>query len=339
VGWKYPAFEGGPGLLHEAFGALQSGDPYPVKACVIYQQDPLAELPDPQKLASVFAGLDVLVCVTSAWSETAWHADLVLPLSPYLERESIIAQLDGIKPAFLLRRRCASPRFDTRADWEVVGGLARKLGLESLAFASAEEIWKFQLDGSGVRLQDFDVKGMVELTGQPQYDRLTEGFRFPTDSGKIEMVSFHWRRQGLSSLGSYAPKNSPAAGTFRLTLGGCGLHSDGHTVNNPLLHKQMPENVLWMNQAAAAGLGIADGETVAVSAQDRSGRITVRLSEFIHPEAVFMVPGFGRTLPVESRARGRGLAANRLMAGGLDHWDPSGGGVALQEHFLTVSKL
>jgi thiosulfate reductase/polysulfide reductase chain A len=339
VGWKYPAFEGGPGLLHEAFGALQSGDPYPVKACVTYQQDPLAELPDPQKLASVFAGLDVLVCVTSTWSETAWHADLVLPLSPYLERESIIAQLDGIKPAFLLRRRCAPPRFDTRADWEVVGGLARKLGLESLAFASAEEIWKFQLDGSGVRLQDFDAKGMVELTGQPQYDRLTEGFRFPTDSGKIEMVSFRWRRQGLSSLGSYTPKNSPAAGTFRLTLGGCGLHSDGHTVNNPLLHKQMPENVLWMNQAAAAGLGIADGETVAVSAQDRSGRIRVRLTEFIHPEAVFMVPGFGRTLPVESRAHGRGLAANRLMAGGLDLWDPNGGGVALQEHFLTVSKL
>ena len=339
VGWKYPAFEGGPGLLHEAFGALQSGDPYPVKACVIYQQDPLAELPDPQRLASALASLDALVCVTSAWSETAWLADVVLPLSPYLERESIIAQLDGIKPAFLLRRRCAPPRFDTRADWEVVGGLARKLGLESLAFASAEEIWKFQLDGSGVRLQDFDAKGMVELTGQPQYDRLTEGFRFPTDSGKIEMVSFRWRRQGLSSLGSYTPQKSPAAGTFRLTLGGCGLHSDGHTVNNPLLHKQMPENVLWMNQAAAAGLGIADGETVAVSAQDRSGRIMVRLSEFIHPEAVFMVPGFGRTLPVESRARGRGLAANRLMAGGLDHWDPNGGGVALQEHFLTVSKL
>jgi thiosulfate reductase/polysulfide reductase chain A len=339
VGWKYPAFEGGPGLLHQAFGAMQNGEPYPVKALVTYQQDPLAEFPDPERLAVRFAGLEFLLCVTSTWSETAWHADLVLPLSPYLERESILGQLDGIKPAFLLRRRCVAPRFETRADWEIVGGLARRLGLEALAFTAAENIWKQQLDGTGVRLQDFDAKGMVELTGTPQYGRLTEGFRFPTDSGKVEMVSFRWRRQGLPSLGSYAAKSSPGAGVFRLTLGGCGLHSGGHTVNNPLLHKQMPENVLWMNQAAAARLGISDGEMVAVAAQDRSGRIKAKLSEFIHPEAVFIVTGFGRTLPVESRARGRGLAANRLMPGGLDLWDPTGGGVAFQEHLITVRKL
>jgi thiosulfate reductase/polysulfide reductase chain A len=280
-----------------------------------------------------------LVCVTSAWSETAWNADLVLPLSPYLERESLIAHLDGIKPGFFLRRRCAPPRFDTRSDWEIVSGLAQRLGLPALVFASPEEIWKFQLEGTGVRLQDFDATGMVDLTGRPQYGRLAEGFRFPTDSGKIEIVSFRWRRQGLPSLGSYAPKARPAAGMFRLTLGGCGLHSEGHTVNNPLLHKQMPENVLWLNQAAAAALDIADGETVAVSAGDRSGRIKVRLSEFIHPEAAFTVTGFGRTLPTESRARGRGLAANRLMPGGLDIGDPCGGGLALQEHEITVRKL
>ncbi len=339
VGWKYPAFEGGPGLLADALTAVATGDPYPVKACITYQQDPLAELPDPPKLAAAFANLDFLACVTSAWSETAWQADLVLPLSPYLERESLIAQLDGIQPALLLRRRCAPPRFDTRADWEIVGGLARRLGMESLSFASAEEIWKFQLEGTGVRLADFDARGVVDLTGRPHYDRLAEGFRFPTDSGRIEMVSFRWRRQGLPSLGSLTPTSRPAAGTFRLTLGGCGLHSDGHTVNNPLLHRQMPENVLWMNQAAGLGLGIADGETVTVSVKDRSGRIKVRLSEFIHPEAVFMVPGFGRTLPVESRARGRGLAVNRLMPGGLDIRDPVGGGVALQEQLVSVRKL
>jgi thiosulfate reductase/polysulfide reductase chain A len=42
-----------------------------------------------------------------------------------------------------------------------------------------------------------------------------------------------------------------------------------------------------------------------------------------------MVRGFGRSLPVESRARGRGLADTLLMAGGL----------ALQEHFVAVTKI
>jgi thiosulfate reductase/polysulfide reductase chain A len=329
VPWKYPAFEGGPGLLQEALGAVHSGDPYPVKACITYQQDPLAELPDPQKLISFFANLDLLVCATSAWSETAWHADLVLPLSPYLERESLIAQLDGIQPTLLLRRRCAHPRFDTRADWEIVGGLARRLGLEPLAFAAVEEIWRYQLEGTGVRPRDFEAKGFVELAGQPQYDRMQAGFRFPTASGKIEVVNGRWREQGRPSLAPYTATPKPAAGSFRLTIGGCSLHVEGHTVNNPLLFKQMPENVLWMNLSAAAGMGIADGETVAVAGPGGSGRIKAKLTEFIHPEAVFMVRGFGRSLPVESRARGRGLADTLLMTGGL----------ALQEHFVAVTKI
>ena len=109
-------------------------------------------------------------------------------------------------------------------------------------------------------------------------------------------------------------------------------------MNNPLLHRQMPENVLWMNRTAAVPLGIADGDTVTVSISGSSGRIKARLTDQIHPEAVFMVDGFGRTLPVESRARGRGLGHNAFMPGGLEIWDRAGGGLALQEHFVTVSK-
>jgi hypothetical protein len=59
----------------------------------------------------------------------------------------------------------------------------------------------------------------------------------------------------------------------------------------------------------------------------------------IHPEAVFMVHGFCHNrLPVESRAFMRGLADNKFMKSGLDIWDPVGGVVALQEHFVNVSK-
>ena len=36
---------------------------------------------------------------------------------------------------------------------------------------------------------------------------------------------------------------------------------------------------------------------------------------------------------------GRGLADNRFMLGGLDVWDPAGGALAMQEHFIAVAKL
>ena len=52
--------------------------------------------------------------------------------------------------------------------------------------------------------------------------------------------------------------------------------------------------------------------------------------------AVFVLHGFGHTLPVESRAFGKGLAEQRLMCGGLDKWDKAGGAMAMQEHYVTV---
>lgn len=338
VGVKYPEFAGGPGLLHAALQAVETRDPYPVTACIAYEQDPLADLPNPVAVRSALAGLDVLVCITSTWSETAWQSDLVLPLSSYLERESVIGQRDGLIPSFLLRRRCAEPRFDTRADWEIVAGLSARLDLPQLAFARAVDIWAAQLEGTGVRPADFDRSGIVPLSGRPHYDLLQDGFAFPTESGKIEMVNSRWRRQGLPSLAPYARKPVPPDGAFRLTVGGCGIHNAGASVNNPLLHRRMPENVLWMNAAAAAGLGIADGDTVAVRSGNCAGRIRVKLTEHIHPEAVFIVGGFGRTLPVESRACGRGLSPNGLMPIGLGQWDRAGGGQVQVEDWVHVSK-
>ena len=63
------------------------------------------------------------------------------------------------------------------------------------------------------------------------------------------------------------------------------------------------------------------------------------MTDLIHPDAVFMVHGFGHTLPVESRACGQGVADNALMPGGLALWDQAGGAMALQEHFVTVGKI
>ena len=60
---------------------------------------------------------------------------------------------------------------------------------------------------------------------------------------------------------------APPEGQFRATFGRVGLHTQGHTVNNPLLFELMPENVLWINAEKAAALGIADGDEVEVAAE------------------------------------------------------------------------
>ncbi len=101
----------------------------------------------------------------------------------------------------------------------------------------------------------------------------------------------------------------------------------------------MPENVLWINDSAAREIGVSDGESVVVSGNGYSATIKARLSRYMHPEAVFMVHGFGRSIPAESRAFGKGASDISLMGGGLDQWDPAGGGLAFQEHFVSVKKM
>ncbi len=337
VGWKYTHFEDGPGLAHLLYQAMDTGEPYPVKAYIAYRHDPLMGFPDPDALKAIFDKLDLLVSVTFSWSDTAWYSDVVLPLSPYLERESIIATKNGLKPHFFVRRRAVEPRYDTRADWEIVSGLAKRLGLKELVFDSVEDVWRFQLEGTGVEISDFDATGQVMLADKPLYKDFDD-FTFKSPSGKIEMVSQKLEDAGLPSLKPYEPPRTPPEGSFRLTFGRCALHTQGHTVNNPMLFEQMPENVLWINAKAAAGLGIADGDLVAVGQDGYSETIRAKVTDLIHPEAVFVVHGFGHRLPPESRAFGRGLADNMFMKGGLELWDPAGGAIAYQEHFVAVQK-
>ena len=338
VGWRYPHFEKGPGLAHLLYKAMESGDPYPVKAYIAYRHDPLMGFPDPDRLKQVFDCLDLLVAVTFSWSDTAWYADVVLPLSTYLERESIIACKNTLRPYFFVRQRALEPCYDSRSDWQIVGGLARRLGLPELDYDTIDDIWRFQLEGTGVTPEDFKGSGLVYLADAPIY-RDRDELKFKTPSGKIEMVSRQLEESGIISLLPYEPPQRPPDGMFRLTFGRCAMHTQGHTVNNPLLFEQMSENALWLNTGVAKAMGIEDGDRVEVSQNGYAETTTAKVTDAIHPEAVFVLHGFGHTLPVESRARGRGLADNKFMQGGLELWDPAGGAIAYQEHFVAVRKL
>jgi len=336
VGWQYPHFEEGPGMAHLLYEAIETGDPYPVTAYIAYRHDPLMAYPEPERLKKIFSNLDLLVSVTFSWSDTAWYSDVVLPLSPYLERESIIATKSVLQPFFFVRQRAVEPTFDTRADWEIISGLAKRLNLPELAYDSIEDIWEFQLRGTGVSIEDFKETGIVPLASEEVYK---DEIQFKTPSGSIEIVSEKLEKQGFPSLKPYESPAGAKANRFRLTFGRCALHTQGHTVNNPYLNERLPENVLWINAGEAKRLDIADNELVQISSNGYSERIRAKPTEMIHPEAVFMLHGFGHTLPVETRAYGKGAADNKFMPGGLRNWDPVGGGLALQEHYIEVNKI
>ena len=339
VGWMKGRkhFDAGPGLVNLAYEAAESETPYPVKAYIVNRHDPLMAFPDMEDVKAMWKNIELIVAPTFSWSDTAWYADVVLPISPYLERDEIIMTKNGAKPAFQIRKRCVEPVYDTKAIWEIYAGLAKRMGLKELAFDKIEDIWNFQLEGTGVTIADFDAKGIVTLAKEPTLLPVKEG-RFKTPSGKVQIIDADLEADGQPSLKPYASPARPPEGKFRITFGRCVLHTQGHTVNNALLFERKPENVLWIHTDQAAKLGIENDEYVTVSNNGYSAKIKAFVTDFVHPECVFMLHGFGHTLPVESRAKGKGAADNRLMPRGIRKYDKCGGAVAMQEHFVTVSK-
>ncbi len=339
VGWKYKHFDDGPGLLQLLFPAIESGDPYPVGAYIVYRHDPMTALPDPEEQKRYYDKLKLLVSIDVNYSETGWYSDVILPESTYLERANLIASKSGLKPSFQMRDQCIAPRFDSRPAWWIFRELAKRLGVgEYFDFESIEEIWEYQLEGTGVSLKELREKGVVSLADKPiMWDR-ENGLKFKTPSGKIEFISQELEEAGLPSIAEFQPPPELEEDEFRLLFGRAAAHNHGHTMNNPLLHELVPENTVWIHPQRAEQLGVADGEAVEVISDGYSAVGKVTVTPWIHPEAAFLLHGFGRTIPLQTRAYQKGIADQRLQKGLLTVYDPAGGGLALTECTIRVRK-
>ena len=105
-------------------------------------------------------------------------------------------------------------------------------------------------------------------------------------------------------------------------VGRTAAHTHVSTQNNLYLSELVPENLLWINDQAADRLGIKDGEYVEVASPLKTtGKIKAKVTELIHPEAVFMLHGFGKTVPcpdplLRQRRERRPAPGKRLRPGG-----------------------
>ncbi len=328
----------GTGHIVNLYKTIKTGEPYPIKAFIAYRYDPIASLPDPEEQKKVLNNLDLLVSIDVNYSQTGWYSDVILPEATYLERSNILATQTGPKPAFLMRRQAIPPRYDSKPAWEIFTLLAQRMGSgEYFPYKSIEDIWRYQLEGTGYNIEDFNSKGFVSLSKDPiLFDR--NELKFKTPSGKIEFVSQVLAKNNFESFKAYESPKEPVNGHFRLLFGRSAVHTHAQSQNNIYLNELMPENTLWINYEKASDLGIKDGDTVEVSSGGYSGKIKAKVTPFIHPEAVFMIHGFGHDIPFKTRSYKKGLSDTKFQIGLLEAIDPVGGGVSFLECFVSVKK-
>ena len=289
----------------------------------------------PQLIRGPYNSADITIDIN--YSDIAWYSDVILPESIYLERTDSVQQANGLKPQLFLRMQAVAPRYDTRSGAVILRQLAERLGIgQYFPYQDGEDLVRWQLEGTGFTLEDFQAKGSVSYTDKQIFWDRMDGLKFKTPSGKIELVSSLLENAGFESFPKYEPVPLPPEGSFRLVTGRCALHTHVSTQNNPYLSEIVPENLLWINSKPAAQLGIQNGNLVSVSSSRGSGTIKAYVTDLIQPEAVFMLHGFGHRAEMASRCFNRGASDSELQE---NVSDMVGGSPALHHTLVTVKRV
>jgi thiosulfate reductase / polysulfide reductase chain A len=315
--------------------AILYEDPYPIKALIAYRFDPLMSIPDTNLTKEALKKLDLIVSIDVNYSDIASYSDVILPESTYLERTDCLQQMNGLSPQMFLRRQVVPPRYNTREGAMILNQLAERLGTGNyFPYKNMEDLVNWQLEGTGFKMNDFDAKGFVAYgKGKIFWDR-KDGIKFKTPSKKIEFKSSLLEDAGFESFPSYEHVPPPPKDHFRLVVGRNAIHTHISTQNNRYLNELCSENRLWINSEKAQELGISDGDLVEVTSKVGKGTIKAYVSNLIHPEAVFMLHGFGHESKRATRSYQKGLSDAVLQENILDM---IGGSPALHQTFVSVS--
>lgn len=335
VGTKdFPLPDPKHGAGHMLPFAILKEDPYPIKAFIAFRFDPLMSIPDRSQVQKALDKLDFILSIELNYSDIAHNSDVILPESTYLERMDCVQQANGLTPQMNLRRQVVEPIYDTRPGPIILKQLAERIGTgKYFPYETMEDLVKWELEPTGFQLEDFEKKGYVAYAGKKIFWDRKEGIKFKTPSGKIEFKSSLLEDAGFESFPAYESLASPPKGQFRLVIGRNALHTHVMTQNNPYLNELCPENLLWINSKKAAELEINDEDLVEVSSKFGSGQIKAFATDLIHPEAVFMLHGFGHRAPLAGRSYNKGLADGELQE---NISDMIGGSPAFHQTFVTV---
>lgn len=320
------------GLAQKLPEIILTGKPYPITALLVNHSNPARSLPNTPQAEEALRKLELLVVIDVQMSETAELAHYVLPESTYLERDEPLAISERLVPEVAMRQPVVKPRHDTRPAHAIIADLGKSVGLESAFGFTARQSLEAQLKPTGETAALLDKQGIW----RGKNDGLYGTPRFTTPSGKVELACDALKSAGFDPLPVYEPLlKEPDLSSFRLLTGHEFAHTGTGTQNNAYLAALADENQLWIHPARAARLGVENDSWVVVKSEIGQVRVKAKLTEGIHPEAVWLAHGYGHSVANQKLSFGKGANDNLLVG---VRAEPMAGGAALAETIVTVRR-
>src|SRR5882672_3787550 len=197
--------------------ALTAAQP-PVKAMIVYNNNPVAVCPDSEKVIAGFSREDLFTVVMDHFqTDTADYADIVLPATTQLEHFDVHKAYGHLY--VLANNPAIAPLGESLPNSEVFRRLAARMGFDEPCFRdSDEDICRSALESrsasshprmKGVGWDKLKEAGWQKLDVPARFAPFAGG-GFPTPSGKCELYSEALEKQGIDPLPFYNPPSELA---------------------------------------------------------------------------------------------------------------------------------
>lgn len=265
----------------EIMNAIHAGE---IRGMYIEGENPAMSDPDLQHAREALAKLDHLVVQDLFLTETAFHADVVLPASAFAEKVGSFTNTDR---RVQIARQVVKPPGDARQDWWIIQELARRMGLPwnythpgeiftemAMVMPSFANITWERLEREGA------VTYPVDAPDKPGNEIIfAQGF--PTESGRGKIVPAR-----------VTPPDEVPDEEYPMVLSTGRVlehwHTGSMTRRAGVLDDLEPEAVAFMSPRDMGRMGVRAGDFIRMETRRGAVSVKVRADRDVPQNMVFM---------------------------------------------------
>ncbi|MGY2050477.1 formate dehydrogenase subunit alpha [Methylobacterium sp. JK268] len=265
----------------EIMRAIHAGQ---IRGMYVEGENPAMSDPDLNHARGALAMLDHLVVQDLFLTETAFHADVVLPASAFAEKAGTFTNTDR---RVQIAQPVVKPPGDARQDWWIIQEMARGLGLNwsyggpADIFAEMAQVMPSLKNITWERLErEGAVTYPVDATDEPGHEIIFYA-GFPTQSGRAKIVP-----------AAVVPPDEVPDAAFPLVLSTGRVlehwHTGSMTRRAGVLDAIEPEAVAFLAPRELGRLGLAPGDRMRLETRRGAVEVKVRSDRDVPDGMVFM---------------------------------------------------
>jgi formate dehydrogenase major subunit len=259
----------------EIMNAILQGE---IRAMYIMGENPAMSDPDAAHAREALARLDHLVVQDLFLTETAFHADVILPASAFAEKDGSFTNTDR---RVQIGRAALTPPGEARQDWQLVQAIAQRMGL-NWSYAHPKDVYaemaSLMPSLAGIGWDRLEAEGAVTY---PQGHEIIFGDGFPTASGRARIVP-----------AKVSPPAELPDADYPMVLSTGRLlehwHTGAMTRRATQLDALEPEAIAMLHPRDAAKLGVAVGQHIRVSTRRGAIELKCRVDRDVAEGMVFI---------------------------------------------------